>query len=98
VSEHPKPWEVYVAEIADAKRSRDDAIGRCVEAQAEVERLREALGECYSDLCKLEPLLTDTEQARLLSSAISWCKYLKQPEWNDRVDRLRGEGEKSENP
>jgi hypothetical protein len=27
-------------EVADAKRSRDDAVGRCVEAQSEVERLK----------------------------------------------------------
>ena len=36
LSEH----ERQAKELDDAKRSRDDAVGRCVEAQGELERLR----------------------------------------------------------
>ena len=58
--------ERQAKELDDAKRSRDDAVGRCVEAQGEVERLRglivggEAKGRYFAD----DPLAIEARAIR----------------------------------
>ena len=50
------------------------------------EKLKAALEFAYEELCEIERLASSKEQALHILRAIGFCKWDKQPEWNERID------------
>ena len=80
--------------VLAAEREQTDAQARArliaereLKAERErSERLLAALGFAYTELCEIERLNTSSkEQARHIFRAIGFCKWDKQPEWDERM-------------
>jgi hypothetical protein len=91
VEEKMQTWATMRAEIAALTEERDRLRAERNELMSDVTDYEDTLGDIYDRLCAAEKLLTTKDQARLVGGALERCKYLKEPEWTEALERRRAD-------